>query len=235
MTIYKSTLIQACYLAEQAYSPSPVLAGGYSTPMLLTMVPESDWVNQLVCKDGFPIWGFVAVKDGTAYVCVRGTLTLAEWLEDFSFAFRSWQPHGSVHAGFDGLTNSIIKSVTLALGTVVYSNLCFIGHSLGGAIATLLAAKFQNCNLYTFESPRVGSADFASWFAVSSGVEAVRFANKYDIVTHQPDRPLYNHVGYSVIGDGGFSLDVARSHSLTETCERLIAGLGDLVEGHIIA
>ncbi|MBC7659014.1 MAG: lipase family protein [Chitinophagaceae bacterium] len=80
-------------------------------------------------------------------------------------------------------------------------NLWITGHSLGGALSTLLTAKIMllhsegqllNVNVigsYSYGAPRVGSRDFANAFdtmAQKQGVSVVRFRNHADHVTTVP-------------------------------------------------
>src|SRR5208283_4495565 len=73
------------------------------------------------------------------------------------------------------------------------------GHSLGGAIATLLAldvaanTNFKDPAVYTFASPRTGDQVFVNtydhWVP-----DTVRIANRMDLVPKLPLPPLYAHV-----------------------------------------
>ena len=73
------------------------------------------------------------------------------------------------------------------------------GHSLGAALATLLAldvganTKFEKPTAYTCASPRVGDPSFVDTYnqLVSN---TYRFANRLDIVPKVPSPPLYEHV-----------------------------------------
>ena len=83
------------------------------------------------------------------------------------------------------------------------------GHSLGGALATVMAAELLRQieagasyglrGVYTYGSPRVGNKAFQEQFdsaAKSAGVRVVRFRNGNDAVTHIPGLMLeYQHVG----------------------------------------
>ena len=89
------------------------------------------------------------------------------------------------------------------------------GHSLGGAIATLAAAemelvdadsRYRVSRLYTFGSPRVGNANFASWFANNTrAMDAFRVVHNKDAVPHLPfiDQG-YHHTRYEVFYDERF-------------------------------
>lgn len=76
----------------------------------------------------------------------------------------------------------------------------FTGHSLGGALATLAANAYGSDKvqgLYTFGSPRVGTAKFAGSFDIS----CVRFVHGNDVVTTiPPPVPFgFQHVGNPVV------------------------------------
>jgi hypothetical protein len=66
------------------------------------------------------------------------------------------------------------------------------GHSLGAALATLAADRFQDVQgLYTFGSPRVGDRQFQKNFQL----RAYRVVNGDDIVARVPPKGIYRHVG----------------------------------------
>jgi triacylglycerol lipase len=83
--------------------------------------------------------------------------------------------------------------------------LWFCGHSLGGAMATICAARCYlshiNSNpeqLYTFGSPRVGDRRYISFVRL----EHFRFVNNNDIVPRVPPLWLgYTHAGREVYFD----------------------------------
>jgi triacylglycerol lipase len=75
------------------------------------------------------------------------------------------------------------------------------GHSLGGAMATIAAAKFIDQDrpfvaVYTFGQPRALSKKTAQTFNVECKSRFFRFHNNNDIVTRVPARLMgYSHIG----------------------------------------
>lgn len=76
----------------------------------------------------------------------------------------------------------------------------FTGHSLGGALATLAAKRYNRVRgLYTFGSPRVGDLEFRNHYSATH----FRFVNDDDIVPRVPPQALlYHHVGEMIFIDG---------------------------------
>jgi pimeloyl-ACP methyl ester carboxylesterase len=71
--------------------------------------------------------------------------------------------------------------------------LILAGHSLGGALATLIATLLPPTLLVTLGSPRVGNTEFVASLA---GVEIVRLVDGCDLVTQLPPAfSLYAHAG----------------------------------------
>lgn len=82
------------------------------------------------------------------------------------------QPEAKVHEGFLTAYRFLWPQLNATLATLrahhpnspIYS----IGHSLGGAFATLaaldMARTYGNTRLFTFGSPRVGNAGFVQYF-----------------------------------------------------------------------
>jgi len=70
----------------------------------------------------------------------------------------------------------------------------FTGHSLGAALATLAASRYQTAGVYTFGSPLVGNQSFAAAFNAvfhdGAGSRSFRYVNDHDVVTQVPPGPL---------------------------------------------
>jgi hypothetical protein len=73
------------------------------------------------------------------------------------------------------------------------------GHSLGGALATLLGLDvavntiFKNPTVYTYASPRTGDSAFTAFYD-HMVPNTIRVANRMDLVPKLPMPPLYDHV-----------------------------------------
>ncbi|ACK69208.1 lipase class 3 [Gloeothece citriformis PCC 7424] len=157
-------------------------------------------------------FGFIAQKDNEIFVVFRGTMTPAEWINNFSFkpgseAFLGNQSLGQVHRGFSkiytrkdigrNLLNrrdnlpSIREDIENALKKCPDNAQVYVtGHSLGGALATLATLHIKSMGyfsnppiLYAFANPRAGGKIFAKNF---DGVQCFRIANSEDIVPTVP-------------------------------------------------
>lgn len=124
----------------------------------------------------------------------------------------------------------------------------FTGHSLGAAMATLAADRFDGARgLYTFGSPRVGDKAFAQGFRTP----AFRFVNNNDIVPLVPPAGpylgakkgigRYQHVGVLKYLDangrllGSPSLKTRLWDRLRGHQRHVVDGLRELLEGHPLA
>jgi hypothetical protein len=103
-----------------------------------------------------------------------------------------WERGGKVHAGFAGALADVSPALETALQGI-NCRMLFTGHSLGAALATLLAGVKTPDALYTFGSPLVGDADFV---ATLTNVKNFRYVDCCDIVTRIPPAGLgYAHLG----------------------------------------
>ena len=97
-------------------------------------------------------------------------------------------------------------AAALRIGKVIGKNLenqqvWVTGHSLGGALAVLLAATLMETGikvsgLYTFGAPRVGDEEFANRLndELSDGAHW-RVVNEEDLVPHLPPEMFFCHAG----------------------------------------
>ncbi len=151
------------------------------------------------CRTGF---GYCLVGknklQGYAFILFRGTQYLADWLTNLNVLLSKSSYNQSVHDGFNSAFKSMKPKLTQFKSTFSNSNIhtvhC-IGHSLGGAIATLFGEWLkasQNIKpyIYTFGSPRVGLQGFSNICTTSIGSDRIfRVYHKTDIVPYIPIWP----------------------------------------------
>jgi triacylglycerol lipase len=194
-------------------------------------------------------YGFVAVGGDpkTAVVALRGTATTTEWWDDLHWdlvPFTQVANGGKVAEGFYDIYNTFgtmtpgQQQSTPAPGTFAADvghavaagfaaglnpglPMVVCGHSLGGALATLLVADVTaNTPLkpqaWTFASPRVGNAAFAARYGGLSTV-SWRIYNQVDIVPYFPFDSSDNYqpvtAGYAInsLGKARWSLGCAHA------------------------
>jgi len=156
-----------------------------------------------------------AQATGDAVIAVRGTEGITEWVQDAKFGnvpcpFLS--SGGKTEDGFTDVYESMAidkagGKATLAksLAAIVWkkpvTSLTICGHSLGGALATLLGldvaanspAPFNDPTVYTYASPKTGDPAFVSTYN-HIVPNTFRIANRMDLVPKLPLPPLYDHV-----------------------------------------
>ena len=144
---------------------------------------EPDWIAQTV--------------DGTLFIGVEGTDSALDWRRNFEFIFTA----DDTHAGFANYATLLMSQMWAAgvdlcrAGQVVIT-----GHSLGGAVATIIAAQLQDhhvpVHLVTFGSPRPGGAKFRERLRVPHH----RFVHGMDLVPHMPLAALgFRHVSPAIV------------------------------------
>lgn len=144
--------------------------------------------------DHFDAQAFAAMSPDLAVVAFRGTQadSTEDVFTDAAATLVEWPGAGMVHWGFWGSLQTILPDIMAWLGTIGDRKLVITGHSLGAAMATLLAGLDPRAVLVNFGSPRVGDEDFARSFA---GRAVRRYVDCTDGVTIlPPDSPFYRHV-----------------------------------------
>jgi hypothetical protein len=131
--------------------------------------------------------------DGAAYIAFRGTQPdrAQDIANDADAIPVAWPGGGRVHRGFKRAFDSIFPTISPWLAGQPNADLVVTGHSLGAAMATLLAARLRRGDLITFGSPLVGNADFAALFA---GRPVRRFVDCCDVVARVPAPVGYRHL-----------------------------------------
>jgi pimeloyl-ACP methyl ester carboxylesterase len=121
------------------------------------------------------------------YIAIEGSDELADWRRNFEFMLTS----SSEHLGFGTYARALMAQMWAAgvkLDRERVTVLC--GHSLGGAVATVMASILQDhlplLELVTFGSPRPGGKRFAERLTVPH----LRYTHADDIVPHLPSSLL---------------------------------------------
>jgi triacylglycerol lipase len=138
---------------------------------------------------------FAAVNDRQeAVIAFRGTQSdsLMDILADARFLTVPWRGEGRVHQGFWMSLESLLPQIEQWLDTRPISRLTITGHSLGAAMASLLAALKPEAQLVTIGCPRVGDRVFGASFG---GSVPRRYVDTLDVVPQVPPAIGYAHLG----------------------------------------
>ena len=152
---------------------------------------------------GYIAFGKPGARQGECVVAIRGTekSSADDWLTNFRMAGVSGPGGYSVHAGFWNLAAGLIPQIQQALQGRNPALIHIVGHSLGGATATLVADvvhrnRLGRVKLYTFGAPRAGVERYAEALTHSLGSENIRRAYHHtDPVPMVPVFP-YAHAPY---------------------------------------
>jgi triacylglycerol lipase len=198
------------------------LAGAPDDPPEVQMAVLNDAAATASSVADPSAFGFVVreVATGEVLVCIRGTQTPREWLANFTAVpspFNEVSGFGLVHLGFERMNRSVRTSIQQGLtGIDPGVRVTVVGHSLGGAMATLAAVDMKRnfgrtlVDVCTFGAPRVGKPDFRRNFN-SEIPRCFRVTNQFDIVPHVPSLLTgWVHVGDEIEVDG----NVDNAHSL---------------------
>lgn len=167
--------------------------------------------------------GFAMVGQGKNHfkgdhvIAVRGTNSGQDWLTNGNVGLATSHNDSPVHAGFNETFGSMQPTLEKRLGRQVRGGgtVHCVGHSLGGAMASLIAdwvkARF-NCtvNLYTFGAPRVGLDGYAtkSTFAIDAHYRCTHGADPVPMV------PLWPFIHAPNQGGGEYRLDGGQGISI---------------------
>jgi triacylglycerol lipase len=195
-------------------------------------------------------YGFIAVGGDpkTAVVALRGTATNTEWWDDLHWdlvPFTQVPNGGKVAQGFLDIYNTygtmipsqqqgtqasatfaadvaqaVAGGLQAGLDPALPTVVC--GHSLGGALATLLVADLTATTplkpqAWTFASPRVGDATFAARYGGLSTV-SWRIYNQVDVVPYFPVDVTDSYqpvtAGYAINSLGKAKWSLSCAHAL---------------------
>jgi hypothetical protein len=194
------------------------LLGGGTAFEVITSIYANDLATDMDSLRGSKVVSIGLVLQATtgdAVVALRGTEGIMEWIQDARFLsvpFPFVPGAGNAEDGFTAMYRSLAVSPSSGAISVIRSisglpwkrsvaSVTICGHSLGGALATLLAidlaanaaAPFNVPTVYTYASPKTGDPLFASTYN-HLVPNTLRIANRLDLVPKLPLPPLYDHV-----------------------------------------
>ena len=220
------TAIQFGRLLGETYDVSPgdltnsagkVLTAGATDYTVVTTVYANDLatdMNPSRVDDTVSI-GLICQANGAGdtVITLRGTEGTLEWIHDAEFGTVPCPflvGAGHTEDGFTAMYSSLrtgaapnSPTVAKSIGSLAFprpvTSMTVCGHSLGGALATLLALDlaantgFSHPVVYTYASPRTGDSLFVSTFN-QVVTNSYRIENRLDIVPKLPPPPTYQHV-----------------------------------------
>lgn len=161
------------------------------------------FINQ---ESGFSlVMPFTGSRNGEWTVAVRGTVSGYDWLTNLNGAAESGPTGQVVHAGFKRVYNTMIGDVLTPLRGANPSVIHVVGHSLGGAIANLIASKLDDervaeIKLYTFGAPRAGYHGYSQ--ELTRRLQSSNIFRVYDISDVVPMIPLFPFIHAPSTTDG---------------------------------
>jgi hypothetical protein len=164
-------------------------------------------VPEFFCDALSGVQGFSIIKDSKLYLVFKGLETNTSKLVPLLEGLKNnrIKVNSDLFNQYKALKEPVANILNKCL-TKIDAVYC-IGHSYGGAVATLVAGYISNSYkltsaddksqlkiiCHTFGCPRIGNLAYAKWFE-ERGVEHVRITNLHDSVTDLPRSPFYHHV-----------------------------------------
>nr|CAD1844952.1 unnamed protein product [Ananas comosus var. bracteatus] len=232
--------------AVPPWAPSSASASADSSPSPSWLTQRTSWIGYVAVCDSDREVARMGRRD--IVVVLRGTATCLEWAENLRTSLvpvDGEAPGGSagdpsapkVARGFlnlyktpgervPSLSDAVVGEVRRLMDVYKGEELSVtvVGHSLGAALALLVADELSACAprappvaVVSFGGPRVGNRAFAERLERSRGVGVLRIVNAGDVVTRVPGLPHarngHEHVGTEL-----------RLHTSDSPCLRPSAG-----------
>lgn len=205
---------------------------------------ENDFdIGAAIVAQGTTGAGFLSERSGFALVVpgrgaranelavvTRGTATTYDWLSNLHVAIARGPGGYMVHAGFQHVYESIVDRVVGYLRGRNPSTIHCVGHSLGGAVANLVAARLSGIaeiKLYTFGAPRTGLNPFAG--NLTEALQAGNIHRAYNPSDPVPMVPIFPFQHAATTADG---LRVGSRQGLISVNAHYMSAYRPAVDGH---
>jgi pimeloyl-ACP methyl ester carboxylesterase len=201
----------AARMALQAYSDSPALTGFVISPF----------------KVG-NLQGFGARKGDDLWIAFCGTNDAEDWFDNLD-ARKEPAMSGSVHAGFNQSLDEVWTVVLDLIAQRGWRNIHLVGHSMGGALATLAGSRLPgvtawvDLRIITFGQPRCGDRRWAADMNMLFPKNYLRVSNAGDPVPHLPTGWRFRHAGREVyFNHHGVSISPTLRHRVGSAFQALV-------------
>lgn len=167
-----------------------------------------DVENSTQIQQGHSIVQVYSTQEQNVIVVVRGTIRhhLPHWIVDLNFIPQRHSRTGLVHSGFYSEMLKVWPEVDYAVRSRLkpHSKIFITGHSMGGAVAMLLAEMLSYnghriTDLITFGQPKTGSRKFCDHINSLADFRYHRVVNNVDLVPMLPPGWMgYVHCGTEI-------------------------------------
>ena len=160
---------------------------------------EAKWAGQ---KEGFPIIEYIFYNKTDLVIACRGTQPgdMNDIYADLEVFKADSVTGNKIHQGFKEEVDKIYGHVAVIVARDgIAKKIWVCGHSLGGAMATIIAQRlefkggYDVDTLYTYGSPRAGGPKFRAW--CDKHLNHQRFVNNNDVVPCVPTFFRWRHSG----------------------------------------
>ena len=168
------------------------------------------------------------------FIIFRGSTKLAaDWLSNARIGVQTSTSGWPVHIGFNTAFKSMLPQIKKFLeGADIGTTIHCVGHSLGGAVATITANwlannKAQTVKLYTFGAPKPGLMMFAN--SATRNIRKHNIFRVYHATDPVPMTPLFPYMHAPLPGFGHFvpsseAIHTAAAHDMEKYVEN-VSGL----------
>jgi len=184
-------------------NPKISICAQLSLAVYSEVIPDGfvcDSVQKIECQDT-DTFGMACITANEVYFVFQGSESRSDWLNNFKIIRKEF--HGiKAHKGFAEAAQSVLADVVSIIAANQGKDIVITGHSLGGAIAALIAVALrpQQVELITFGQPRVASS---RQLRLALYGEYIRVVNGSDVVPRKPWLG-YSHAGTcAYITNGG--------------------------------